>query len=195
TAHEIAIGAGVRDLQGYGLGTAVSSIFTTVLVAQPGGLDPTRVLLYEPDAAGRAPVEGLAGALDPGLLVFVENLTRLAATESTEAGPTGQFELTIEAAVGDHLRLHVLVPGANEVVLTLGPWRTADGRGAWIGPAGARITTVDGWVLDVPPAAFAVMSRIVVTPRPSSAPAPAQPETLVRAAGFALDFGGAVAGK
>jgi RHS repeat-associated protein len=195
TPHEIAIGAGVRDLQGYGLGTAVSSTFLTVVVAQPGGLDPSRVLLYEPDAAGRSRVQGLAGAVDPGLLVFVENLTRFASTESMEAGPSGQFDLEIEAAVGDHLRLHVIIPGANEVVLTLGPYRTADGRGAWIGPTGAVVTTVDGWTLDVPAGTFATVARVAVTPRPASAPAPAQPETFVRTAGFTLDFGGVTATK
>jgi RHS repeat-associated protein len=195
TGYELVIGAGVRDLQGYGLAAEVVVPFATQSIAVPSGVDLTRVLLYEPGATGEARIQGLAGAAPAGTLVFAENLTRLTATVSVTADQDGSFELTIAATVADRLLLHVLVPGGNEAVALLGPFLTSDGRGAYAPPEGTRFVTVDGWTVEVPEGAFAALTRVRVTPSALGHLPTPLPATFVESASFSVDFGGATAAK
>lgn len=191
TTHELEIGEGVRDLQGHGMAAPVMVSFTTQTDSLPSTVDLSRVLLYAPSTNGESRIQGLPGAAPAGTLVFVENLTRLAATVSVSAEQDGGFELSIVAHVTDRLLLHVLVLGANEVVAILGPFRTADGRGAYVGAEGATFTTIDGWTFTVPATAFSRTSVVHVAPRlPGQLPV-ALPASFIEGVSFALDFGDA----
>ncbi len=106
--YELVIGEGVRDLQGHAMAAPVTVSFTTQSVTLPSTVDLTRVLLYAPGTNGESRIQGLPGAAPAGTLVFVENLTRLAATVSVAAEQDGSFELSIVAQVTDRLLLHVL---------------------------------------------------------------------------------------
>jgi len=191
TTYELEIGEGVRDLQGHGMAAPVMVSFTTQTASLPSTVNLSRVLLYAPGTNGESRIQGLPGAAPAGTLVFVENLTRLAATVSVSAEQDGGFELSIVAQVTDRLLLHVLVPGANEVVAILGPFRTADGRGAYVGAEGATFTTIDGWTFTVPAAAFSRTSVVHVAPRVTGQLPVALPASFVEGVSFALDFGDA----
>ena len=193
--YELVIGEGVRDLQGHAMAAPVTVSFSTQSVTLPSTVDLTRVLLYAPGTNGESRIQGLAGAAPAGTLVFVENLTRLAATVSVAAEQDGSFELSIVAQVTDRLLLHVLIAGANEVVAILGPFRTADGRGAYVGAEGSTFTTIDGWTFSVPADTFDETSVVHVVPRAvGQLPAPL-PASFVEGVSFALDFGGATPEK
>ena len=195
TTYELEIGEGVRDLQGHGMAAPVTVTFTTQSVTLPSTVDLSRVLLYAPGTNGESRIQGLPGAAPAGTLVFVENLTRLAATVSVAVEQDGSFELSIVAQVTDRLLLHVLVAGANEVVAILGPFRTADGRGAYVDAQGSTFTTIDGWYFSVPADTFDETSVVHVVPRAvGQLPAPL-PASFVEGVSFELDFGGATPEK
>ncbi|MEO8196127.1 MAG: Ig-like domain-containing protein, partial [Thermoanaerobaculia bacterium] len=190
TTYEWVIGEGVRDLQGHGMSASVTVLFTTQSLTLPSTVDLSRVLLYAPGTNGESRIQGLPGAAPAGTLVFAENLTRLAATVSVAADQDGSFELSIVAQVTDRLLLHVLIPGANEVVAILGPFRTADGRGAYVGAEGSTFTTIDGWAFTVPAGAFDATSVVHVVPRVTGQlPVPLS-ASFVEGVSFTLDFGG-----
>ncbi len=173
-AYELRVNTAVRDLQGNRLTGALTTTFTTLEIASSETLDLTRVHLFEPDAAGMSRVLGRPGAVPAGTLVFVENLSRLISTPSVTAGQDGGFELSVEAALGDHLLLHVVVTGQNEVVVELAPFLTADGRAARVGTEGSTFTTVDGLTLHVEAGTFDVPTLVRAEPRPlDPAPVPA----------------------
>ncbi len=190
TTYELVIGEGVRDLQGHGMAASVTVSFTTQSVTLPSTVDLSRVLLYSPGTNGESRIQGLPGAAPAGTLVFVENLTRLAATVSVAADQDGSFELSIVAQVTDRLLLHVLIPGGNEAVAILGPFRTADGRGAYVGAEGSTFTTIDGWTFTVPADAFDETSVVHVVPRIAGQLPTPLPASFVEGVSFALDFGG-----
>ncbi len=195
TTYELVIGEGVRDLQGHGMAAPVTVSFTTQSVTLPSTVDLRRVLLYAPGTNGESRIQGLPGSAPAGTLVFVENLTRLAETSSVAADADGSFELSIVAQVTDRLLLHVLIAGANEVVAILGPFRTADGRGAYVGAEGATFTTIDGWTFTVPTATFDRTSVVRVVPRVTGQLPVALPASFVEGVSFTLDFGGATPEK
>lgn len=190
TTYELEIGEGVRDLQGHGMAAPVTVTFTTQSVTLPSTVDLNRVLLYAPGTNGESRIQGLPGAAPAGTLVFVENLTRLAATVSVAAQQDGSFELAIAAQVSDRLLLHVLVPGGNEVVAILGPFRTLDGRGAYVGEEGATFTTIDGWTFTVPAGAFEDTEVVHVVPLAAGQLPLPLPASFVEGVSFTLDFGG-----
>ena len=193
--YELVIGEGVRDLQGHGMAAPATVSFTTQNVTLPSTVDLSRVLLYAPGTNGDSRIQGLPGAAPAGTLVFVENLTRLAATISVAAEQDGSFELSIVSQVTDRLLLHVLIAGANEVVAILGPFRTADGRGAYVGAEGSIFTTIDGWTLSVPADTFDETSVVQVVPLVSGQLPVPLPASFVEGASFTLDFGGAIPDK
>ena len=196
TLHELGIGTGVLDLEGNALENATAIRFTTAAAAPENGtLDLSKVSLLEPDASGFAQVLGTPGAVPSGTLLVVENATALATVPSVEAGADGAFSLAIAASVRDTLLLHVLRPGTNELVVELGPFLTADRRGALVGPRGARFTTIDGYEVGVAAGTFADLARVRLAPLPTASAPPALPDWLSNGADFALDFGGATATK
>ncbi len=193
--YELVIGEGVRDLQGHGMAAPVTVSFSTQNATLPSTVNLSRVLLYAPGTNGESRISGLPGAAPAGTLVFVENLTRLAATISVAAEQDGSFELSIVAQVADRLLLHVLIAGANEVVAILGPFRTADGRGAYVGAEGSIFTTIDGWTFSVAADTFEETSVVQVVPRVTGQPPAPLPASFVEGVSFTLDFGGATPGK
>ncbi len=196
TLHELSVGTGVLDLEGNALENAAAIRFTTAEAApENGALDLTKVSLLEPDASGMARVEGAPGAVPAHTLVVVENATSLVSVPSAEAAADGSFALEVAATVRDTLLLHVLQPGANELVVELGPFLHRDRRGALVGPRGGRFTTVDGYAVGVAGGTFADLTRVRLAPLPTGSEAPALPDWLANGADFTLDFGGATATK
>jgi len=192
TTYELRVTTALRDLQGHRVDTASSTTFTTLEEVSNDVVDPTQVFVYEPDAAGDAIVQGLAGAVPGGSLVFVENTTSFVSTPSVTAASDGSFTLTIQATLDDVLLLHVVVEGANEHVWTLPPFLSADGRGGHVGAQGGEFTTVDGVVVAVEEGTFDRATVVRVDPATTVSPAPIPADFEVLSA-FDLDFGGAVA--
>ena len=172
TAYEVRVGFGVRDLQGISLTSPTSATFTTKRVLLNEDLDLTKVFLVEPDGSGTSQVIGRPGAVPAGTTVFIENATSLAATPSVTAGQNGSFQTTITASLTDTIILHVLIEGANEVVVELTPFLSADLRSARVDQKAATFTTGDGVTVMVPAGAFAGPVRVSVTPQPLASPAP-----------------------
>lgn len=193
STYELRVALGIRDLQGYGLTSPLTTHFTTRESTLAAGIEPSRIVLIAPDAAGLARVVGRPGALPAGALVFVENITALAGTTTTTVLPDGSFELPIAASLTDRLLLHVLIEGGNEVVLPLGPFLRADQRGGHIGPQGGSFITVDGVRVSIEPGTFDRATVVSLVPLPASpllVPAPSFLQPLSR---WQLDFGGALA--
>jgi RHS repeat-associated protein len=195
TAYELRVLTGVRDLRGTPLEAPAAATFTTRRVLVSNDLDLSRVFLVEPDANGDAQVIGRAGAVPAGTLVFVENRSALANTPSVSAGADGSFGLTLQAALTHRLVLHVLIPGSNEVVVELTPFRTADLKGAYVGADAVTFTTGDGVRIEVAAGTFAGPTRVRLEPQPVSAPPAPVPSGLAAVYAFNLDFGGAEAKK
>ncbi|MCP4203906.1 MAG: hypothetical protein GY769_18470 [bacterium] len=195
TPTELRVGGGVTDLQGFALGTPVTTTFTTIEVLFNEDIDLTKVLLIEPDASGFATVIGEPGAIPFGTLVFVENITSLATTTSVEAGPDGDFLITIEASVSDRILLHVLIEGSNELVLELTPFRTADLKGAFVGTEGARFATADDLIVTVEEGTFDAPARVVVEPITIDVDTVPTAPGFTPTYAFSLDLGGAQANK
>ena len=165
--------------------------FTVQVVTLPSSVDPSKISLLEPDAASLARVVGTAGAVPAASLVWVENLTSYSTTESVTSAADGSFELTIGAAVGDKLLLHVLVEGSNEIIVLLGPFMSADLKSAWVGAEAARFATADGVTVIVEEGTFAGWTKLRVAERPVS-PEPIAlpaPGILDPVFAFDLDFG------
>ena len=190
---ELRVGSAVRDLAGYQLATPVSSTFTTQRILFSDDIDLTKVRLIEPDVNGLAAVIGEAGAVPNETLVFVENLTSLASTTSVQAGQDGSFNLAIEASVADRLLLHVLIEGGNEIVLELTPFRTADGKGAWIGSDAIVFATADGLIVSVEENTFDGPTKVTVAPETLGGNVPAVPEGLASLYQFTLEIDGSPA--
>ncbi len=199
--YELRVTTNVRDLDGYLLASPVIVYFTTQAVVLPDELDPSRIVLYEPDADGEARVVGLPGSTPAEHTVWVENLTGYAnsgeplETPTITTGQDGSFELTIASSVEDLLLLHLLIDGGNEVQLPLGPFVSVDGRSVWAGPAALFFTTADGVTVQVEEGTFEGMARVTFEPRAVDEPPIAVPELLDTVAAFELDFGGATAKK
>ncbi|HEX9731527.1 MAG TPA: Ig-like domain-containing protein, partial [Thermoanaerobaculia bacterium] len=175
-AYELRIGMEVRDLQGYALAYPVSVGFAIQVPALPSEIDLTKVFLVEPDGSGTAQVLGHPGAVPANTLVWVENLTSYSTTESTTSAANGSFALTIGAALTDQLLFHVLVQGGNEVISLLGPYMTADLKGAWAGPEGTSFVTVEGVAVTVEEGTFTALARVRAQLRPAAEPSIEMPE-------------------
>ncbi len=181
----------VRDLQGYVLETPVLVTFTTQEVVVPDSVDETLIFLVEPDGQGTALIRGLAGAAPSGTLVFAENTSQFTATESVLAAADGSFELALTAALDDALILHVIIPGANEVILGLGPYMASDLRAAVVGTEAASFTTVDGFGVTLEAGTFLTTTRVRVTPTPIGNDPLPTPDGFEGVLGFDLDLDGA----
>ncbi len=195
TAHELRITSGITDLQGNSLESPVASHFTTLRVLLTGDVDLSRVFLVQPDANGQARVLGRPGAVPANALVFVENRSALVTTPSVHAGQDGGFDLSIEAALTHTLILHVLIPGSNEIVSKLTPFRTPDLKGAYLDGKGVTFTTGDGVEVVVPEGTFDGPTVVRLEPRPLSELAAPVPAGFAAVYNFNLDFGGAEANK
>ncbi len=195
TEHEVRVTSGVLDLQGNSLDSPVASQFTTLRVLSTQNVDLSRVFLVAPDANGEARVLGRPGAVPAGALVFVENRSALVTTPSVSAGQDGGFDLSIEATFAHTLILHVLIPGSNEIVAKLTPFRTADLKGAYVDEKAVTLTTGDGVKIVVAEGTFSGPALIHLDPQPlSESPAP-EPSGFAAVCNFTLDFGGAEAKK
>ncbi|HEV2846859.1 MAG TPA: Ig-like domain-containing protein, partial [Thermoanaerobaculia bacterium] len=195
TAHELRITSGVKDLQGISLESPVAVEFTTLRVLLTDDVDLSRVFLVEPDANGDARVLGRPGAVPAGALVFIENRTALVDTPSVAAGQDGGFDVNIEATLAHALILHVLIPGSNEIVAKLTPFRTPDLKGAYVDEKAFTFTTGDNVKVVIPEGAFDGPTIVKLTPKPlteSPRPVPSGFEAVYN---FDLDFGGAEARK
>ncbi|MEM1181669.1 MAG: Ig-like domain-containing protein [Acidobacteriota bacterium] len=188
------LGDGVRDLRGYGLESPVTVRFTVSEVALPTGLDLDKVTLFAP-VGGLAQIVGDPGAVPANTLVWVENLTSFQTTESVTSSANGAFSLQIGAEVTDEILFHVLVDGGNEVVKLLGPFMSADRRGAFIGRDAATFRTVDGVTVIAEEGTFDAHTEVRVAPRGLADPAAPWPASgvLEPVYSFDLDFGGAEA--
>ncbi len=195
TTFELRIGTGVRDLLGTPLETPVVVTFTTRESVANAGIDLSRIHLVEPTAAGQARIIGRAGAVPHDAAVFAENTSRLASTVTVEAAADGSFELSVEAGLGDTVLLHVLLTGANEVVVELGPFMTADLRSAFVDEREASFTTGDGIAVVVPAGAFDTDAVVTLTPRAPAEITVPLPGTFTAVYGFDLSFGGVSANK
>src|SRR5262249_37725619 len=101
----------------------------------------------------------------------------------------GSLNVSVQAAVTDRLLLHVLATGANEVILPLGPFHSADLASALVDAAGESFWTGAGVSVTVPAGAFTATTRVRVTPAQPGDPAPAPPiDGLPSVYGYALDF-------
>ncbi|HEV8631418.1 MAG TPA: Ig-like domain-containing protein, partial [Thermoanaerobaculia bacterium] len=195
TAFELRIGNGVRDLSGTQLASPVVVRFTTRQPVVSDGIDLARIHLVEPNASGQARILGRPGAVPHDAAVFAENTSRLASTVTVEAAADGSFELSVEAGLGDTVLLHVLLSGANEVVVALGPFMTADLRSAFVDAREARFTTGDGIAVVVPAGAFESAAVVTLTPRAPAQVAVTAPSAFNPVSGFDLSFGGVSASK
>jgi RHS repeat-associated protein len=189
TVYRIQATTAVHDLYGNALAAAFSASFTTQTMVLPSSFNLDRVFLVEPDGSGMAAVIGQPGALPAGALVFVENLTALISTPSGTVAQDGSFRLSVQAALTDTLRLHVLVTGQNEVQAPLGPFHSADLASALVDAGGAVFSTGAGVKVSVPAGAFAALTRVRLTPAAPAAP-PAAPveDGFNTISAFALDF-------
>ena len=195
TTFELRIGTGVRDLLGTPLETPVVVTFTTRESVANAGIDLSRIHLVEPTAAGQARIVGRSGAVPHDAAVFAENTSRLASTVAVEAAADGSFELSVEAGLGDTVLLHVLLTGANEVVVELGPFMTADLRSAFVDEREASFTTGDGIAVVVPAGAFESDAVVTLTPRAPAEITVPLPTSFTAVYGFDLSFGGVTANK
>ncbi len=194
-AHTIEVNSAVRDLQGYQLAGTVTSSFTTQVVLLPTDIDLTRVLLVAPGPTGEALVIGRPGAVPAETLVFVENLTSPVVTVSVQAGQDGSFDLAIPASVGDVLLLHVLIEGANEVVLELSTYLSEDLRTGFVDADGGTFTTGDGVTVEVEPGTFTESTPVRVVPAPTAQHPLPVPSAVTTAYAFDLTTGGRVPTK
>jgi len=190
TLYEVRVSTGVLDLAGNTLASAASVSFTTGEVILPAEVDPSRVRLYAPDGAGLSRIEGLAGAMPAGALVWAENLVSSAETSSANALADGSFELQIPAVLGDRLILQVLIPGANQLLFELYPYLSADRSSAFIDNRGGEYETAEGLRLEVPAGAFGAPTWVSLSSRALVPPPVDAPTGLVPVVGFDLDFGG-----
>ncbi|HEX6904369.1 MAG TPA: Ig-like domain-containing protein [Thermoanaerobaculia bacterium] len=194
-AHELRITSGVKDLQGISLEAPVAVQFTTLRVLLTNDIDLTRIFLVAPDANGEARVLGRPGAVPAGALVFVENRTALVDTPTVTAGQDGGFDVDIEATLSHTLILHVLIPGSNEIVVRLTPFRTPDLKGAYVDEKASTFTTGEGLTVDVPAGAFAGPTIVRAAPRTVATSPVLARDAFAPVAAFTLDFGGAEAVK
>lgn len=188
--YTIEVNGAVRDLQGYQLAGTFTASFATQVVLLPGDVDLSRVLLVVPGPSGEARVIGRPGAVPAETLVFVENLTSPAVTVSVEAGQDGSFELAIPATVGDVLLLHVLIEGANEVILELSVYLSEDLRTGFVDQDGGTFTTGDGVTVTVEPGTFAGPTPVRVVPAPVGVHPLPVPAAVTTAYAFDLSTGG-----
>ena len=189
TVYQLQATTAVRDRYGNALAAAVSASFTTQTIVLPSSFVLDKIFLVEPDGSGMAQVIGQPGALPAGALVFVENTTALVSTPSVTVGQDGSFSLSVQAALSDVLRLHVLVTGQNEVQAPLGPFHSADLASALVDAGGAVFATGAGVKVSVPAGAFAALTRVRVTPHaPIDPPAAPLPDGFNAVYSFALDF-------
>lgn len=190
--YEIRVTTSVRDLDGHALPNPLTTSFTTQ--DDPDGtgrLDRSKVALIAPGPDGLALVDGAAGAAPADALVYVENLTSFVATESVQAGQDGSFQVSVGAALGDRLLLHVLIEGSSADLMVLGPYLSSDRRAAWAPVVGASWTTADGLTLTVEEGTFDAGTWVRAQTR-SVAQAPvATPDDFTASLLFDLDFGGA----
>ena len=195
TQHELRVTSGVQDLQGNSLESPVASHFTTLRVLLTNDVDLSRVFLVQPDANGQARVLGRPGAVPANALVFIENRSALINTPSVNAGQNGGFDVNVQAALTHTLILHVLIPGSNEIVSKLTPFRTPDLKGAYLDDEAVTFATGDGVKVVVPEGAFTGPTVVRLEPRPLTELAAPVPSGFAAVYNFNLDFGGAEAKK
>lgn len=188
--YRLIVGAGIRSLDGRGLSLPRQVSFTTEAFDLPDDVEPDRVFAVAPDAAGLATIQGVAGAVPSGTLVFVENLSAFTTTESVTAAQDGSFSVQIAASLDDRLFIHVIMPGANEVLMLPGPWMRADLRAGLFRGDAVRFATVDGVAFDVPEDTFASSTWIEALPAPiADSPLPA-PDGFRALYAARIGFGG-----
>ncbi|MEM8963088.1 MAG: Ig-like domain-containing protein, partial [Acidobacteriota bacterium] len=195
TVYEVQVTNGVLDLHGYSLGTPVTTSFTTEQLVLPSDIDADKIYLIEPDVQGEITVQGLAGAVPAGYSVFIENRTSYSTVDTVAAAQDGSFSLSIPGAFGDEIQLHVLIPGANEVLLPLGPWYRADLRAAYNTGEAMDIVTIDGVTVALEAGTFVEPTWVSLVPR-ALVDAPLEThEDFDAVYGFDLSFDGAQARK
>jgi RHS repeat-associated protein len=151
TIINITVTTGLTDLQGNPMSQVFTSSFRTVDIVPPEA-DLTRISIAMPEN-GSTTVTGAPGAVEPGSMVTVFN-ERTGETAAATGLSDGSFSVTIAAEISDRLKITVIDPAGNEILLPHKPYVSADGRQVVLDSSANEFITPEGLGIKVEEGTF-----------------------------------------
>jgi hypothetical protein len=188
TRHTLAVGTGIRDLQGYPLAQAVTSAFTTRDTTPPPPPPAGAITASFPDTNGMITVTATQGSAEAGCTVLVINDNTgeiVAVTPQTN----GSFTARISAQLGDEIQVVLMDAAGNQTLISYLTFKAPDGR-YLVTARGGKVEGEGGLLLDIPEGALLGPAVVKITPVVESAlphPVPVEGKFL---AAVNIDTGG-----
>ncbi len=197
TRYTVTVGTSIRDLAGYAIEAAVSSVFDSLDTAPPPQPAAGAVTASLP-SGGNTTVRGTQGTASPRDTVTVVNLTTGAITPVL-IDPNGGFTTLVVAAPTDLLKVRIVDQAGNEISVGIPRFSQTNADGSVstaVGSEGGRILGPGGIAADVaagtfPAGAVVTLRAVSEAAFPVAIPA-AQQQNFGFSGAFEIDFGGVV---
>ncbi len=189
TQHTVTISRSIRDLQGYLMGTDVSSAFT-VKDTTPPPLPPAGSVTGSfPDANGYVTITGTRGSAEATgtVLIINENSGEIVAVKPES---NGSFTGRIMAMLGDDIKVTLMDQAGNQTLISYITFKSEDGR-YLVTAKGGIVDGEGGSQLIIPEGALLGHTIVKLTRFAEDQLSHPLPERIQFLAGVKIDAGGA----
>jgi hypothetical protein len=187
-SYTVAISGSIKDLQGYPLGSAVTSTFTVRKTTPPPMPAAGSITATFPDADGFVTVTATQGSAEAGNTVLLINETS-GEIQSVTPLTNGSFTGRIRAQLGDEIKVVLMDYSGNQTLISYITYKSDDGK-YLVTSKGGKVEGEGGSILEIPEGALVGPAVLKITPITEDALPHPVPEGSKFLAAVNIDSGG-----
>lgn len=160
-SYTLTIGAGIKDLQGYTLGSDATAAFTVRKTTPPPPPPAGSITATFPDSDGFVTITGTQGSADPKDTVLIIN-DASGEIVSVKPAENGSFTAKVRAQLGEEIKVVLMDYSGNQTLVSYITYKSDDGK-YLVTAKGGKVEGEGGSVLEIPEGALVGPTVVKIT--------------------------------